>query len=74
MHFFILIQVNFGRKVRLNHIVTKGSPANYGEPRRVVTYTLEFYTNKKWKKYLIDNSVKVIFLKIIKIRACLSLS
>ncbi|CAB3993328.1 Hypothetical predicted protein [Paramuricea clavata] len=54
------LEVDFGKAVRLKTIATKGSPTNYGEPRHVVTYTLEFYRNNKWKKYMLDNSIKYI--------------
>ena len=48
----------------MKHIATTGSPLNYGEPRRVVTFTLEFYRDNKWKKYIVDNSVQVISKEI----------
>ena len=54
-----VFQVDFGQRVRLKEIATTGSPLNYGPPRRVVTFTLQFYRDKKWKSYMVDNSVRV---------------
>lgn len=59
MYFFA--KVDFGRRVRLKHIAVRGSPANYGQPRRVVTYSLHIFRNKIWLKYMVDNSVKVMY-------------
>ncbi|XP_028395163.1 uncharacterized protein LOC114519252 isoform X2 [Dendronephthya gigantea] len=44
----VYLQVDFMKTVRLGLIVTTGSPMNYGKPRRVFVYTLEYYQRGKW--------------------------